>query len=63
MPRLNLDLQKHTLNLYAGDMEELRALFPKTEPSTLIRELVRDCIVRIKSGDPQMPKLNLEVKL
>lgn len=58
-----LDLQKHTLNLYRGDFEELRMLFPKVETSTLIRELVRDCIVRTKANDPEITPPNVELKI
>lgn len=59
------DFQKHTLNLYRGDFDELRALFPDTEPSTLVRELVRNCIKQTKSQDPDaLAQLkNLEFKL
>jgi hypothetical protein len=56
-------LRRHTLNLYDGDMEELRQLFPKEEPTILIRELVHDLIRRIKSQDPEIPRLDIKVEL
>lgn len=34
------ELQKHTLNLRSGDMEELGELHPNVQPSTFIRSLV-----------------------
>lgn len=43
-------LQKHTLNLYEGDFEELAALYPSIKSSILVRELVRNCILQTKSG-------------
>lgn len=39
-------LQKHTLNLRAGDMEQLRALFPAQEPSVMVRKIVSGFIDR-----------------
>lgn len=62
--RDRLDLQKHTLNLYAGDWDELRALFPGTDTSYLIRELVHACVANTKAtatSDPQ--NINVEVKI
>lgn len=64
MPKSDhLDLQKHTLNLYRGDWDELRSLFPTVETSVLIRELVHSCIVNTKAGDPERGKIDVEVKL
>jgi hypothetical protein len=36
----NHDLNKHTLNLRAGDMDKLRELHPTQPPSTIVRTLV-----------------------
>jgi hypothetical protein len=64
MPKSDkLDLQKHTLNLYRGDWDELRALYPNTETSTLIREIVRSCIINTKAADPEVTKINVDVKV
>lgn len=63
MPKEHLDLQKHTLNLYRGDWEELRVLFPDTETSVLIRELVHSCIANTKAADPEGGKIEVEIKL
>lgn len=41
MARKSVDnLQKHTLNLRAGDMDTLAQLFPRQNPSVLVRSLV-----------------------
>jgi hypothetical protein len=57
-------LQKHTLNLFEGDMEELRDLYPDVDPTVLIRNLVRQCIKQAKSQDPAgVDKLKLPVNL
>lgn len=44
-------LQKHTLNLFEGDFEELQALFPDIGASAAIRQLVRNAILRAKAND------------
>ena len=56
------DLQKHTLNLYKGDFEELCALFPDIKPSILVREIVRDCIVKHRGTTVREP-IAAEVQL
>lgn len=58
------DLQKHTLNLYKGDMDELRTLFPDAEPTKLIRELVRGLIKQTRAQSPQaLADLKIKVDL
>lgn len=53
MPKEALDLQKHTMNFYRGDMEELRTLFPTVEPTVLVRETIHDLIQRARANDPK----------
>lgn len=51
MPKKSeVPLQKHTLNLYAGDFEELCTIYPNIKPSNLVRELVRNTILRTKAN-------------
>jgi hypothetical protein len=40
------ELQKHTLNLFHGDFARLADLFPASDPSRIIRHMVRDLIKR-----------------
>lgn len=47
-------LQKHTLNLFEGDMDRLAELVPSVEPSVLIRSLVRDTITRLEGTVPDV---------
>ena len=49
-PKTN-DLQKHTLNLRAGDMKRLGELFPNRSPSVMIRRLVSTFIDRIDAPE------------
>jgi hypothetical protein len=44
MPKTADDLQKHTLNFYAGDFDRIRVLWPDQEPSVIIREFIHDMI-------------------
>lgn len=57
------ELQKHTLNLYRGDFEELCALFPSVKPSVLVREIVRDCIKKHKEREGDSPSIHAPVEL
>jgi hypothetical protein len=64
MPKkADADLQKHTLNLYAGDMEALRVLFPRAEPTVIIRDVIHDLIVRGRANDPSVENLKVEIKV
>lgn len=58
MPEL---LQKHTLNLYAGDMEKLKELYPDTGASVIIRDIVRSFINQCEGADKQLPDIKIEV--
>ena len=48
MAKSKLDLQKHTLNFFAGDIEKLAALHPDLEPSVVVRTLVREHIDKVE---------------
>jgi hypothetical protein len=54
------ELQKHTLNLRAGDVDRLRDYFPDIPPTNLIRTIVSRYVdeLDIKGTAP-----NVEVKL
>ncbi len=51
-------LQKHTLLLFQGDFEALRALHPEVPPSEIIRTLVQNHIARVQKEAPT-PQLSL----
>lgn len=44
------DLQKHTLNLYRGDYEKLRAAYPDIGAAVVIRRVIRKFIDRIEAS-------------
>lgn len=56
-------LQKHTLNLFPGDYEELRALYPDTGAGAVIRRLVRHYITQVKTTgvSPIDAKVEIEI--
>lgn len=43
-------LTKHTLNLYEGDYEELRTLYPDVGAGAVIRRIVRAYLSQVKAG-------------
>jgi len=58
--RNKADLQKHTLNLYAGDADELRTLYPNNDWSEIVRTLVRQHIEKVKAAAPK-PEIDVKV--
>lgn len=55
------DLQKHTLNLYPGDYDRLRLLFPDIGAGAVIRRLVRKFLDQTEGQAVEVD--NLEIKL
>ena len=53
-------LQKHTLNLYPGDYEKLRVLYPDVGAGAIIRRLVRKYIEQIETNGGS---INAEVEI
>lgn len=49
MPKADEELTKHTLNLFAGDYEELRSFYPDVGAGAVIRRIVRKYIEQIKA--------------
>lgn len=62
MPNPKLDLQKHTLNLFNGDFDRLKALHPDLDGGAVIRQLVRDYIDKIEANAPTQPATLLNVE-
>jgi hypothetical protein len=54
------DLQKHTLNLRAGDVDKLRDFFPDIPPTNLIRTIVSRYVDEL---DTKTAMPNVEVKI
>ena len=52
-------LQKHTLLLFTGDFERLRALHPGAKPSEIIRTLLNNHIKRVSDATPT-PEVTME---
>ena len=42
------DLQKHTLNLRSGDLVAIKELFPKKDPSVMVRRLVSKFVDKMR---------------
>lgn len=59
---MNEDLQKHTLNLFAGDYAKLQTLYPDTGAGAIIRRLIRKFLERVESQD-QSVDVDLSIKL
>lgn len=45
------NLQKHTLNLFAGDYAKLQANYPDTGAGAIIRRIVRKFVERLEASD------------
>lgn len=43
------EIQKHTLNLRAGDMDALRVLLPNREPSVVVRQLLSRFVDQLRN--------------
>lgn len=55
-------LQKHTMNFYKGDFDELRIIHPDIPVSVAIREIVHNHVLASKAGLPTPAiKVNLEL--
>lgn len=57
------ELQKHTLNLYAGDYEELQSHYPDVGAGPVIRRLVRAYLSQINATGVADLNAAVEVKI
>jgi len=57
----NPDLQRHALNLRAGDYAKLQDLYPEIGAAAVIRQIVHDFIARLEANDtrPASPDIEL----
>lgn len=56
------ELQKHTLNLRAGDMEALEQLFPRHPASVMVRRVVSkfiDNLRNVPAEEVEVPDIEL----
>lgn len=47
------DLQKHTLNLRKGDVDAIRALFPRKDATVVIRRIVSKFVDKTRQVEEQ----------
>lgn len=57
----NEDLQKHTLNLFAGDYDRLQALFPDLSAAVVIRKIVREFADKCEAGTHNVPNIEVDI--
>ena len=57
------ELQKHTLNLYAGDYAKLQQFYPDTGAAVIIRKLVRWQVSQIESKGTSVLEKDVEILL
>lgn len=56
------ELRKHTLNLYEGDYEKLRELYPDVGAGAIIRRIVRRFIEQVEvNGASIDAKVEIEI--
>lgn len=49
MPKSEIPLHKHTLNLFEGDMEKLQELYPEVGGGIIVRKLVRAHLRKVQA--------------
>lgn len=59
----NSDLQKHTLNLYAGDFDRLAEFYPDIPAATIVRKLVRRYIEQVEASGSASINPTVEISL
>ena len=63
MPKADEELTKHTLNLFLGDYEKLRELYPDVGAGAIIRRIVRRYIEQVEAhGGPSIDS-KVEIKI
>lgn len=55
-------LQKHTLNLFEGDYEKLRALYPDVGAGAIVRRIVRRFIEQVEANGSSIDA-KVEIKI
>lgn len=63
MRRDDRPLEKHTINLFKGDLQKVQEYFPRPGASKIIRDLVHNFIKRTEAAaQKDRPALALELK-
>lgn len=58
------ELQKHTLNLFKGDYEEIQNMFPDLGAAVIIRRVVRNYVEGLREKTQvEIPSNQLELNL
>jgi len=57
------DLQKHTLNLYAGDYEKIQFFYPDIGASVVIRKMLRSYIAKIEAQGVEVIQAGVEINI
>lgn len=55
------NLQKHTINLRAGDMDALRAMLPNREPSLVLRQLLSNFVDNLRKKSSGLPEEPIDI--
>ena len=55
------ELQKHTLNLFAGDYEKLQQLYPDHGAGPIIRSVIHKFIEQCESGSTKLPNVETDL--
>ena len=56
------ELSKHTLNLRAGDLEELAILYPRHQPTVMVRKIISRFIDNTKAVAENRPETDIEIE-
>lgn len=57
------ELSKHTLNLFPGDYERLRDMYPEVGAGPVIRQIVRRFIEQVEAGTGEGLDPKVEVNI
>lgn len=63
MPKSEEELTKHTLNLFEGDYDKLRELYPDVGAGAIIRRVVRKFIEQVEATDASSLDAKVEIKI
>lgn len=55
------ELQKHTLNLFSGDYDKLRSMFPDVGAGAIIRRIVRAYLEQTEGKRPDDLKVEIDL--